>query len=39
MSGTNSTPPPTPARTPTMPIAKLTTNSAAGQIHHGTASA
>src|SRR5207244_4281278 len=35
--GTNSTPPPTPASTATMPIAKLTANSAIGQTHHGTA--
>ena len=37
--GTNSTPPPTPASTATMPIAKLTANSAIGQTHHGTATA
>lgn len=31
--GTNKTPPPTPPRTPTMPIKKLTTNSANGHTH------
>src|SRR5712664_203435 len=35
--GTNSTPPPTPASTATMPMMKLTANSAIGQIHHGSA--
>jgi len=34
--GTNRTPPPTPPRTPTIPIKKLTINSDSGQTHHAT---
>ncbi len=36
--GTNSTPPPTPAGTATMPSRKQTTNSASGQTHQATVS-
>ncbi len=35
-TGTNSTPPPTPASTATTPMAKLTAKSASGQIHQAT---